>query len=326
MLATLFILFVSLFFSSCDSNVEVSENTFSLISWNVQTLFDSTESGNEYSAFTKRYGWSKERYNNRIQSLGEVLKKSAFSSADVIFFQEVENSRVLEDLLTEGLRRRGFIYFGVIECGEPISVGFISKIKPFETIVHYADSQRAIMQLRFMLPHHTISIFNLHAKSNLGEEEENLRLRKEYARYLNTLIKDNSDDKIIVLGDFNTTLRLDTLDMLSSSEALHEKVIIKESSIPVSTTKEGTLNYSLYDPLLDKSLPFPGEGSYYYQGEWTRPDHILLSRALIDVSSHMEISIISDYTSDSRGLPYGYDTSLWSGYSDHFPLRLDLSF
>lgn len=326
MLSTFFIL-LCLLLAGCENQTDIkSEQSFTVVSWNVQSLFDSVDNGNEYAAFRQKQGWSRARYNERISSLAEVLRNYDFSSADVIFFQEVENSTVLKDLLSAGLRRRGFIYYGVIDNITPISVGFISKIKPFDIIIHFADSQRPIMQTRFLLNGESISVFNLHAKSNLGEESENLRLRKEYARYLNKLVASSYDEKIILLGDFNTSIRLDTLDMLSSAAAINSSEIITRHSLPVASSMDN-LDYSVfYDPLLDSAMPFPGEGTYYYNGIWTLPDHILLSSSLVEFCSLLEITILSDYTSDSEGKPDGYDTSIWRGYSDHFPLRLTLTF
>ena len=47
-------------------------------------------------------------------------------------------------------------------------------------------------------------VYVLHAKSNLGDMDENRRLRKDYAALVNSLARQDEGSPLVVLGDFNS--------------------------------------------------------------------------------------------------------------------------
>lgn len=325
MILAILISFILLLSSCSDTTAAVSSDSFTVISFNVQTLFDGTENGGELSPFTRNEGWSKAKYEARISALSELLKIQEYSTADVIFLEEIENSQVLIDLLSAGLRRRGFRYYGVLDNTSPITCGFISKHKPAELRFHYTDSQRPILECSFNYDGSYMTFLVLHAKSNSGDAEENRRLRHEMARHLLAIVSARSNEAIAILGDFNTELSLECGDLLASADALLSETIIASGSLPVTVQRDKASGCIFYDPFSDPTIPLGADGTYYYDKTWYVYDRIMTSGALLGKLSSLEPSIITA-SEDAELLPWRYDSAAGTGYSDHFAVKLRLVF
>lgn len=322
----LVVIILMLCFSCENSALPDSSGSLTVIAYNVQCFFDDVDDGNEYSAYKRVNGWSSAKYEARIERLSNTLKRSEYSEADIIFFEELESSKVLTDLLYAGLRRRGYVYYGILGENLPISVGFISKIEPQYITLHMTGEQRGILCVELVKDGVQFFIFNLHAKSNLGTEEENKALRSEMARHLNDLAYERRVSNVIILGDFNTDVSLTVDDMLCYADAVDEEEIIASSSIPIARTRGRVGALSFYDPSVDMSLPIVTEGSYWYQGVWHFYDKILLNSSLMNILQSYEFSVLSDYPATSELTPYGYNVDTGLGYSDHFAVKLKMSY
>jgi len=325
MLPISFLLFAVLSFLSCQGEVPPpSDSSFSVITFNMQTFFDDLDDGDEYTQFLRKNGWDEDSYERRIERTRDLLKKEEFSSSDVIFFQEIESERVLRDILSGGLDRRGFIYYGVAETEGPISVGYISKHKPIDSSLHYTDGQRCIIRLDFLKGNMQLRCYALHAKSNIGDDVENKQARLAMARHLNELLDRDAGMPTILLGDFNTDLSSCLGDMLVSASYIREEEIRRNGALPVSETLPLEKKNLLYDPLYDNSQPFTSDGTYYYQGKWHIYDHILLNYSLCFFMQDALVSILSECTASSDGLPFSFDKEKGAGFSDHFAVKLDI--
>lgn len=305
--------------------VQPAAGSFTVISYNAQTLFDGDETGSELSPFTRKEGWSKAKYQARIAALSELLKQQEYSSADVIFLEEIENSQVLVDLLSSGLRRRGFRYYGVLDNTSPITSGFISKQKPAGLRFHYTDSQRPVLECSFSHDGHYLTFLVLHAKSNSGDAEENRALRHEMARHLLAIVSSRSSEAIAILGDFNTEILRECGDLLASADAIVSGEIIASGSLPVTVQKPKASGCVFYDPFSDPAIDPGAEGTYYYDSTWYVYDRIMTSGALLEKISSLEPSIITA-SGDTDLIPWRYDASAGTGYSDHFAVKLRLVF
>jgi hypothetical protein len=78
--------------SSGTKNLE----TVSIISWNLQTFFDSVTQGTEYDEFRgEKSTWSKEKYNDRLLQLCNFIESQ---DADIYAFSELENMEIIQDI------------------------------------------------------------------------------------------------------------------------------------------------------------------------------------------------------------------------------------
>lgn len=301
---------ILLIFISCEAKIPNSSKGLSVITYNLYNMFDDIDNGNEHTNYHPSSGYTARDYDKRIGSYCALFKKEEFD-VDIIFFQEIESERVLVSLLDKGMRRRGYQYYGIAKINNiPNTVGFISKIKPYEVRLHLASSDRPILSLEVIKNGVQYKIFNLHAKSNLGEEELNKKERKALARHINNLI--NPNEKVIILGDFNSSV---SDDMLSLNQ--------EEDSIFVSLDSENIAYGSFYDATEDVYFPLNGDGTYFYKDKWYYYDKILISSSIAN-KSKFSYKILNLDLLCKDGFPLCYDNSSECGYSDHFALRLDL--
>lgn len=324
--------FISIFLSililllSCSSETDQNDRDLTVISYNVQNLFDDLEVGTEYPEFKKYSGWSSELYNKRLSLFQKLFKKEHYSDADIIILEEVESKEVLSALLDSGLRRRGFIYYGIVEDENPISVGYISKISMKTVTLHKTGDQRTLLCLEIMKNDMQLVIVALHAKSNVGDDDEAREKRKEYARHILFLSEYYERVPLIIIGDFNTEPRTDTQDMLSDVACTKVEVALSEGSVPITGEIEKADGFVLYDPSYDNYMPLSSDGSYYYNGHWYIYDRALVNRCLIDSTVDISFDILGDDTASTYGTPLPFDRITGVGYSDHFAVKLKISF
>ncbi len=299
---------------------DLPQGGIQIVTFNTQTLFDDVEDGDEFSPFTRAEGWNSTHYAQRLERLREAVRSSL--DADIIFLQEVESDRVLDDLLDQSLRRRGYRYYCTADDSSPISVGFISKHKPLSVTVHGIEEERPILRAEFLIDGNQLTVYCLHAKSNLGDEDGNRAARKDLASLLNSLVVDDAGP-VVILGDFNSMPRADTLDMLAVVGALDSSSIMAASSLPVSHRREGLDGITFYDPMLDPLVPLGADGTYWYQGRWYDYDRVLLDDDALRAHPDFSVEIIT--WNNDNGFPEAYEgEGRWDGFSDHFPLRLCL--
>jgi len=109
----LLLLGIPLFFISCegcfffpgeDSNPE----ELTLMTYNVQNLFDEVNDGTEYSDFIIGQGnWSEDLFHLKLLQLSDVLILHPAGGADIILLQEIENRNSLDVLNTHYLKGAG---------------------------------------------------------------------------------------------------------------------------------------------------------------------------------------------------------------------------
>lgn len=323
---SIFLSILIIFFLSCSQEEIKESEALTIISYNVQNLFDDLEVGTEYYEFKRHSGWTTELYNKRISIFQQLFKGDNYADADVIFLEEVESREVLVALLDRGLRMRGFLYYGIIEDDNPISVGYISKISPKAVSVHSVGEQRPILCLELVKNNQQFVITCLHAKSNVGSEDECMKKRKEYARHISFLTEYYSRTPLIIIGDFNTEPRLDTCDMLADISCINVSNALSEGCVPITGDINNCDGFVLYDLAYDRSIPLSSDGSYYYNGRWYIYDRALVNRTLIDCSYDLSFDILGDETASEYGIPLSFERASGVGFSDHFAVKLRVSF
>ncbi len=294
---------------SCSPEEDASILT--ITSWNAYCFFDGVESSTEYTDFTSSSGYTREKYNKRIESTALYMAAN-MKDSDIIILEEIESDDVLHDLIEAGLGNVGFSYYGLAQKEDGVlSVGFISKFKPSSFSFHSTLTSRPIAEIGFSFNGENITLYAVHLRSQLGEEEE----RKEELYLLSTLLEGRDGENIIVMGDFNT-------DCISGDEIGDGR----KGGYILSLTGDGRNAYggTLFSPYLDYGST-PEKGSYYYNGQWYTYDNALLTSTFFDADGveYLDFSVVAPAEAKTTsGLPLKYDKSTQTGYSDHFAITL----
>lgn len=295
---------------SCSPSPD-KEERFVIVTWNMCEFFDSREDGGEYAGWRESDGWNDAKYNERIKKC-VMYMVSNFMDADVIVLEEVESSEVLISLLEGGMKKEGYIYYGIASDESDLSVAFISRIKPVSLRLLFVPSSRPMLSLDFDINGEMVRIIGVHLRSRLKEENKEIR-REELL-----MLKDEAekcDCPLIIIGDFNIDPFIHKEEMCDTREG--------ETTLPL--TGDGSRAYGgrLFSPYLDYASPLIG-GTYFFEGQWERLDNILLSSFFFDWEGieYEETTIIKGGdASDYLGRPLKYDKSTGKGMSDHFALK-----
>ena len=295
---------------SCSPSPD-KEERFVIVTWNMCEFFDSREDGGEYAGWRESDGWNDAKYNERIKKC-VMYMVSNFMDADVIVLEEVESSEVLISLLECGMKKEGYIYYGIASDESDLSVAFISRIKPVSLRLLFVPSSRPMLSLDFDINGEMVRIIGVHLRSRLKEENEEIR-REELL-----MLKDEAekcDCPLIIIGDFNIDPFVHKEEMCDTREG--------ETTLPL--TGDGSRAYGgrLFSPYLDYASPLMG-GTYFFEGQWERLDNILLSSFFFDwegIEYEGTTIIKGGDASDYLGRPLKYDKSTGKGVSDHFALK-----
>lgn len=307
----LLIPFIFLLFS-CQQE---KRQSLSIMAYNMYLLFDDEEDGDEYYPFVKSGGYGASEYERRIDLYREFFLSDE-GAANIYVLSEVESEKVLLDLMSGKMSKKGYKYYGIIDDNNPISVGFISNIPIVDVKVHSNNGPRDIIEMTFFFNGGSVTLFALHAKSRLdGGEKE----RASTFEHLSLLMRQRSPSLVIAAGDFNEDPRYG--ESFLDVEACHDnplKVTGKASHL------KGDVFYA---PVLDASLS--SMETYYYEGRWYAYDNILLNSAAFDGLALEYVTSLVVYPKDGvdeMGIPVPYDISTGKGYSDHLAVKTILEY
>ena len=313
------------------------------MSYNVQNIFDDSDNGTEYPEFDPGGGqWGTSLYNTRLFNLSEVIRRSLSGGHDIISPQEIENSRVVEDLVENYLKGMGYNYLIVTDTEDSaIQIGFISRLELASIRVHQIlldghTTGRPILEITIATDAGTLNIFNNHWKSKLGGAEETEPERIAAGTALKRRILELSADDplagIVVLGDLNenwdeycrtggeyVTALMPLEDAVFSNPAGPILITGSTDDCEPFLKPESII---LYSPLCaDPDEP----GSYVYNDTWQTIDHILMNSVMFDSPGFEYESfriMKDDYLLNTQGYPLKWRTDTGYGYSDHLPLIL----
>jgi hypothetical protein len=312
--------------------------------YNLENLFDYEDDPMTFDNDRTPEGkdhWTEEIYWKKVHNMAVVIseigKDVTGVPPSIIGVCEIENRRVLEDLLnSEPLREHGY---GTVHFDSPdrrgIDVALLYKKRVF-TPSNYSPAElllydelertkriytRDQLIVSGYLEGEPIHIIVNHWPSRSGGEARSRTKRIKAAR-LNKRLMDSlwSLDpyaKIINMGDFND----DPVDV-------SVKRILKTMSIKDSTERK-----TLYNPM--EAMFRKGLGTLAYSDSWNLFDQIMLSSELLkkDYSSYRYYSagiynankLIGD-EGRYKGYPFRSFTNsgFTGGYSDHFPVYIYL--
>jgi endonuclease/exonuclease/phosphatase family metal-dependent hydrolase len=278
--------------------------------------------------------WNLTRYNKKINSVYKtIIAAGEWNPPDVIGLCEVENRKVLEDIVY-GTYLSKYSY-GIIHKESPdlrgIDVCMIYR-KDHAAVIDFRYwipsgisrkkfNTRSVLYTKLLIRSDTVHFFANHWPSRRGGvlASEDLRVkiaelvREKADSIMNSV---NGGAKIIILGDFNSTPDDQEIKLLTA---------------PFQS------GFSLVN--LSESKAGRGEGTYRYTGTWEMIDQVIVSKSLLSSPAGLytgeeNLAIFKPdfllkkdpkypgFSPNSTYLGYRYQ----GGFSDHLPVLLDLKF
>lgn len=313
---------------------QVSDShTEKIMFYNVENFFDTyDDSLTDDNDFLPEglMRWNLTRYNKKVNSIFKtIIAAGEWDPPAIVAFCEVENRKVLEDLIF-GTNLSKYNY-GIIHQESPdrrgIDVCLIYRKNSVEVLSYtylipdvlknQNFNSRSVLYAKLYSGSDTIHLFVNHWPSRRGGV-----LAGEYTRQLiasmlkgkvdSLLVRSKNTTKIIMLGDFNCTPDDQDIQTLVNSDSLT----------------------NLSELIKDKAF-----GTYRYMGRWEMIDQVLVSKGMLNSNNgiytksdllrvfHPDFLLKTDtkYPGKSPYSTYsGYKYQ--GGYSDHLPVILELKF
>lgn len=347
---SLSLVLVPLLIASCTrcTTTRAASGGATVMSYNLQTLFDPVDQGGEYKEFRVSTGaWNQELYRARLAALASAILSSPPPEGwaggrvgpDILVVQEAENARVLRDLADE---LGGYRHIASSPDEDAVlACGILSRY-PFTAIKAHRIRQpeaapssvpRFMLEVELNLDGRQLVIIVAHLKSKLGGAEQTEPERRAAAAFASALIAGklagNPSLAIIVAGDFN-----ENPDEHARTGRAYPTALMAPDAGPgtwLRISGDRNLASSVGQPVLYCPWDDYGGYSYRFDGQEERIDQLLMSSALVsDADSPLQFSSFSAqppaFAVDAYGTPIRWDSRLAGGYSDHLPIRVSLVF
>jgi hypothetical protein len=322
-------IFVILFLFISDLFSQVAEPAERIMFWNAENVFDTADdpaTNDDDFTPTGVMRWNTSRYKKKIQSIYKtIMAAGEWAPPSVIAFCEIENRKVLEDLIYNTYLSK--YDYSIIHEDSPdrrgIDVCMIFRKDAFRVDRHEYWSPRVIagteftsrnvMCARLISGLDTIHLVVNHWPSRRGGvlSTEDLRIR------VAAMVKAKTDSivavfagraKIIITGDFNCTPGDKEINLLTGD--------------------------GMFTNLSSPDMP-GGPGTYRYMGTWEMIDQLIVTANMPDAVTGFrslnpkvfkpEFLLMNDprYPGPSPFSTYrGYRYQ--GGFSDHLPVLIDL--
>ena len=334
-LQLIFLFYCGIGFGQNEATYEVLTIAF----YNTENLFDTENDDFTFDDDRTPDGkdaWTEEKYLQKLNNIGKVISEIGVdlsgNSPEIIGLSEIENYRVLEDLLnTEQLKDKNY---EIIHFDSPDRRGIDNALiynpkvfqpqtsKAIAVLIQNEEGKRIytrdILVATGKIEDENFAFLVNHWPSRSGGEKASRNYRKSAAmvnrKICDSLWAIDPSLKIVNMGDFN-----------DDPKNKNVKNVLK--------TSEKANQFQFYNPML--KLYKNGIGSLAYRDNWNLFDQILVSGAMMTKNynhfQYYKAGIFKkDYLITSngqyKGYPfrsYGYNGYL-GGYSDHFPVYLYL--
>lgn len=312
--------------------------------YNVENLFDTVNDSLTFDDDRTELGkdnWTPAKYQQKITNIAKVLSEIGAevtkSPPAVIGLSEVENRKVLEDLVNDPQLKT--FQYQIVHFDSPdergIDVALLYKAASFRMldskshrlIIYEAnnpskrDYTRDQLVVSGLLNGEEIHFIVNHWPSRSGGEAKSAYKREKAAflnkRIIDSLYKIDLQAKIISMGDFND-------DPTNKS---FKKILNTKSTINQLQDQE------LYNPM--ENMLRQGKGSLAYRDSWNLFDQFYMSSSLTHKSNTgyqfykagiFNKAYLITQNGQFKGYPfrtYG-NTGYEGGYSDHFPVYVYL--
>jgi len=328
--------------------------TLTLMTWNVNNLFDGVDNGFEYDEYLQSAGWSTEKYLGRINSVSAAIGKIE-PLPDVIMFQEIESLKILKDIA--GSLSGGYAWSHFANNpGAALGIGILSRIPLSQVRAHSITigsdtTPRPVLEARVLADEGEFVIFVCHWKSKLGGDAVTENVRKASARVILRRIRELLEKEpnlgVIIAGDLN-----ENHDEFFRRDSATICALLPDDPFCAQLTgciggdgREDPTQQKDFIVISGNKPPFPDHfpegsvvlfspwmrdldnGSYYYKKEWETIDHFLVSGQFFNsVGWEYEKTAIADHQpfTNVNGVPVSYNGRTGAGLSDHLPLLLTL--
>lgn len=309
--------------------------------YNVENLFDTiNQPGTDDEVFTPGGAnqWNTPKYDRKLRHLSESISQIGGNGPTLLGMAEVENRKVVEDLIrTPLLKNRPY---AIVHYDSPEPRGIDVALIYDKTVFNLHHSQahhfslpgepgfttRDILQASGTIAGETVHFLVAHFPSRREGSEQSEYRRLAAARLMkhitDSLLQGQPSAKIIIMGDFN-----DNPDNRSLSEVLGAESVFA----PLSPHK-------LYNPMAP--LYKAGKGSSVYRNQWQLFDNIIVNGNLM--GDHPgSLRLYTDPRNGRRAFIFdapfltrrsgrypGYPNRTYAGkkhfggYSDHFPVYI----
>lgn len=292
-----------------------------VMNWNLQTFFDASFDGSEYSEYRNaKGGWTQEKYEARLDRLASVIKTL---DADIIILEELEKEAQLQDIAN---RLSGTFHFSKLYThalfatsdGSAIGCAVLSRLPIDDVFVHAMDirgktrqpSMRPIIQFSVQAKNKTLTIFVNHWKSKSGGAEKSEIWRKRQESQLAALMAQASKKNrpVLAAGDLNKDIS--EFDVCATENG--KNVLL-----------HGAQAVPVYSPWILENGSLVESGSYWYKKEWERIDHFFVAGDITLTDFRPETA--GEWAFED-GHPRRYQLWNGKGYSDHLPITCTVIF
>ncbi len=303
--------------------------------YNLENLFDVKDDPNTLDDDFTPDGykkWSTRRYKKKLYKLAKTISKiggeATINPVALIGIAEVENKEVIEDLIGgEALRD---IDYGYVHYDSPDERGIDTALiyhkscfevlhsEPITLLVYEKDGKRDttrdILYVKGKLNKEEVHVFVNHWPSRRSGNAETSYKRIEAAETLKGFMArieaSEENPNYIIMGDFNDGPESESIKTLMQSDRL-------------------------YNPM-EKLLTLE-RGSANYKRSWMLFDQIMVSHNFFNYEkgthsfAHANIfddEFLTEFKGKHQGMPYRtYKGKKYiGGYSDHFPVYIQLKF
>lgn len=310
--------------------------------YNLENMFDTIHDAgkNDYEYLpTGVMKWSTMKYKAKLNNIATVLSELGTdrvqAGAAAIGVAEVENARVLTDLINQqALKARSFKFIHVegpdrrgIDCALLYSPRFFTPEKQFlqPYIAEPTDTAfhtRGFLTVQGTLAGDKVTFIVCHWPSRAYTSHYREQAGKEVRALKDSIQQACPEMKIIIMGDMN-----DAPFNLSMKEALGAKRNINEIEPD-----------EMFNPWWN-TLTKEGRGTLMYNGKWNLFDQIILSPNLLNTQNAKDYSTLKYYKHEIFSRSYLFQTEgrykgntkrkhasgVWlNGYSDHLPVTVYL--
>jgi predicted extracellular nuclease len=277
--------------------------------------------------------WTPDKYNRKLRNLSKVIIAAGkWSSPDIVGLCEVENRRVLDDLLQK--TALSSIPYSVCHYDSPDKRGIdvallfrsdkLSLVEQKVIPIHIKSipefSTRDILMVKLSCLSDTLCVFVNHWPSRVGGELNTEKLRCEVASVLksvtDSILQCRKAAKVLIVGDMN-----DEPTDISLSSYLNARTDFLDIS------PKALFNLTSY-----KSIG----GTHKFRGRWFTFDQIIVSGNLlksnrlhtsVDAVQVFRPSFVLEMDEKNQGerlFPTYAGPRYRGGYSDHLPVLVDL--
>ncbi|GAD07332.1 Endonuclease/Exonuclease/phosphatase family [Porphyromonas crevioricanis] len=310
--------------------------------YNLENLFDTEKGPNQDSDYLPegRNKWTEERYKEKLSNMADVISRIGGRGPAVIGVSEIENRRVLEDLVAQP--QLAHLGYSIVHYDSPDLRGIDCALLYRPEIFRLTNSSahpvnipgephiktRDVVLASGKIDGENFHFLVGHWPSRAGGEAASIHRRMAAARVMRTLtdsiVSADETAKVILMGDFNDD---------PTSPSVAKGLDLKEKADPLAYNE-------LFTPML--RLYKNGIGTLAYRDVWNLFDIICVNGNLTgnNYSSfrlyqdpnteHLAFVFNKPFLRQKEGKFKGYPLrtmvggAYQGGYSDHFPVYIYL--